>query len=270
MQNIGERFEEARKRKGISLREASEATKIRSDFLQHMEQNQLDFELPEIYKRGFVKLYASYLKLDTNSILADYSTQILSHSKKTKRAGGSELFGSMDMSNSSVDANKPSLGTISTTPKTEKTDEETSQDASSDTAFYIKVGMVAVSVIAFLIIIIGLIIAVLNSENDSDVAIADSLASSTGSENPLDESTTSVSSETMSLIASGNVYVLVKQRNDGKKLVVKTLSSGETLEFSKEGPVDVFFTAGENLVIVDPSGKHLRPQGEGTAKILVP
>ena len=34
MQSIGERLEEARKRKGISLREAAEATKIRSDFLR--------------------------------------------------------------------------------------------------------------------------------------------------------------------------------------------------------------------------------------------
>ena len=48
MQSIGERFEEARKRKGISLREASEATKIRSDFLGNIEQNKFSFDLPEI------------------------------------------------------------------------------------------------------------------------------------------------------------------------------------------------------------------------------
>ncbi|MDP5080533.1 MAG: helix-turn-helix domain-containing protein, partial [Opitutales bacterium] len=47
MQSIGERLEEARKRKGISLREAAEATKIRGDFLGYFEQNKFDFELPE-------------------------------------------------------------------------------------------------------------------------------------------------------------------------------------------------------------------------------
>ena len=62
MQSIGERLEEARKRKGISLREAAEATKIRSDFLGYIEQNKMDFSLPEIYKRGFLKNYARYLK----------------------------------------------------------------------------------------------------------------------------------------------------------------------------------------------------------------
>ena len=78
MQSIGERFEEARKRKGISLREAAEATKIRSDFLGNIEQNKFNFDLPEIYKRGFLKNYARYLKLDPENILTDYSAHLLS------------------------------------------------------------------------------------------------------------------------------------------------------------------------------------------------
>jgi len=52
MQTIGERLEEARKRKGISIREASEATKIRSEYLHKFESNSLDINLPEIYIRG--------------------------------------------------------------------------------------------------------------------------------------------------------------------------------------------------------------------------
>ena len=42
MQTIGERLEEARKKKGLSLREAAEATKIRGDYLQKFEGNQFD------------------------------------------------------------------------------------------------------------------------------------------------------------------------------------------------------------------------------------
>ena len=49
MQTIGERLEEARKRKGISIREAAEATKIRGDYLQKFESNQFDLNLAEIY-----------------------------------------------------------------------------------------------------------------------------------------------------------------------------------------------------------------------------
>ena len=36
MQTIGERLEEARKKRGLSLREAAEATKIRGDYLQKL------------------------------------------------------------------------------------------------------------------------------------------------------------------------------------------------------------------------------------------
>ena len=97
MQSIGEQLEEARKRKGISLREASEATKIRSDFLSSIEQNHFDFELPEIYKRGFIKNYANYLELDSQSILNDYKAQVQNNLNSVKKTAGSELFGSIDL-----------------------------------------------------------------------------------------------------------------------------------------------------------------------------
>jgi cytoskeleton protein RodZ len=75
MQNVGDRLAEARKRLGIALREASEATKIRTDYLQAMETGTFDFSLPEIYKVGFLKIYARYLKLDAGQLAADYATQ---------------------------------------------------------------------------------------------------------------------------------------------------------------------------------------------------
>ena len=74
---IGERLEEARKRKGLSIREAAEATKIRGDFLLEMEDNSFDIPLPQIYIRGFLKNYARFLKLDPNKILTDYDAQML-------------------------------------------------------------------------------------------------------------------------------------------------------------------------------------------------
>ena len=67
MQTIGERLEEARKKKGISIREAAESTKIRGDFLQKFEGNHFDIGLTEIYTRGFLRNYANYLKLPVGS-----------------------------------------------------------------------------------------------------------------------------------------------------------------------------------------------------------
>ena len=61
MQTIGERLEEARKRKGISIREAAESTKIRGDYLQKFEANSFAIALPPLYIRGFVRSYARFL-----------------------------------------------------------------------------------------------------------------------------------------------------------------------------------------------------------------
>ena len=65
MQTLGERLQEARQRLGVTLREAAEFTKIRTDYLQSMEANQFEsIPLADVYKRGFVKVYAKYLRLD--------------------------------------------------------------------------------------------------------------------------------------------------------------------------------------------------------------
>ncbi len=99
MQTIGERLEEARKRLGISVREASEATKIRGDYLQHMENGDFMFPLPDVYKRGFLKIYGRYLKLDADKLAADFNAQSLSSSRKSRQEtrdhlGRVELTGS--------------------------------------------------------------------------------------------------------------------------------------------------------------------------------
>ncbi len=96
MQTIGERLEEARKRKGISIREAAEATKIRGDYLQKFESNQFDVDLPEIYARGFLRSYANFLKLPAEKILADYRALGLGEPKP--RTPSREIYGRMDLS----------------------------------------------------------------------------------------------------------------------------------------------------------------------------
>ncbi len=75
MQTLGERLQEARQRLGVTLREAAEFTKIRTDYLQAMEANQFEsIPLADVYKRGFVKVYARYLRLDDEKAGADFNT----------------------------------------------------------------------------------------------------------------------------------------------------------------------------------------------------
>jgi transcriptional regulator with XRE-family HTH domain len=98
MQTIGERLEEARKRKGISIREAAEATKIRGDYLHKYESNQFDIKLPEIYVRGFLRTYANYLKLPGEKIVNDYQALGVGDAAKNTRGLNREVYGRMDIS----------------------------------------------------------------------------------------------------------------------------------------------------------------------------
>lgn len=105
MQSIGERLEEARKRKGISIREAAEATKIRGDYLHKFESNQFDIKLPEIYVRGFLRTYANYLKLPPDKVMSDYNALGLGE-VKAPRSLSREVYGRMDLSVSTAKPEK--------------------------------------------------------------------------------------------------------------------------------------------------------------------
>src|SRR5207237_966490 len=96
MQTIGERLEEARKKKGISIREAAEATKIRGDYLQKFESNQFDIGLTEIYTRGFLRSYSNFLKVPADRVLNDYAA--LGHGDIRPRQPSREIYGRMDIS----------------------------------------------------------------------------------------------------------------------------------------------------------------------------
>ena len=96
MQTIGERLEEARKKKGISIREAAEATKVRGDYLQKFESNHFDIGLAEIYTRGFLRTYANFLKLPAERIINDYTT--LGRGEVRPRQPNREIYGKMDIS----------------------------------------------------------------------------------------------------------------------------------------------------------------------------
>ena len=275
MQTIGGQLEEARQRKGISLREAAEATKIRSDFLAYIEQNKMDFDLPDIYKRGFLKNYARYLKLDVEKLLTDYEAQLLGDTRKGKE-GGVELFGQMEIKktngtdyNGREESDEPApYGHVTTKPTRSNTSQE-AEEEDADKTFYMKIGLIFVGTLALVFVVFGLIWAILGSDK------SDAFTDSSGTQEETIEAQSSepsqtedTGSESITLIASGNVYVLVKQQSDNQELMRKTMSEGESITLVKNGAVDILFTAGENLQI-EHGGERLRPRGSGTAKISI-
>jgi transcriptional regulator with XRE-family HTH domain len=284
MQSIGERLEEARKRKGISLREAAEATKIRSDFLSNIEQNQFDFDLPDIYKRGFIGNYARYLKLSPDTILTDYESQRLSNSRLGKKAG-SEWFGKMEAkSNDSAedlpteDSSQPSYGRIGGKNDGSSNDETASAgqaDAVNDSTFYLKVGLIFIGTLSLVFILFVLVKSILGGTPEVDAGAAGSTtppAVSESTQAPAPQAGAAASTlaavELMTLEATGTVFVMAQQRDDGKQLFKGTLGAGQSTTFERSGKVEIVFTVGENLIVETASGR-VRPTVSGQAKIIV-
>jgi len=73
MRTIGQRLQEARDLQGVRVLEAADATRVRAEYLQLLEEDRFDdIKLPSVYKRGFIKIYARYLRLDPEELLLDY------------------------------------------------------------------------------------------------------------------------------------------------------------------------------------------------------
>ncbi len=70
---IGRALKRARELRGKSLEEASRETRIRAEYLQALEREAFDRLLGDVYVRGFLRSYASYLGLNADRIMAEYS-----------------------------------------------------------------------------------------------------------------------------------------------------------------------------------------------------
>lgn len=69
---IGERLRNAREAKGLSLRAVADATRIRTIYLQALEEERFD-QLPgAVYARGFLRTYADALGLDADRLMDSY------------------------------------------------------------------------------------------------------------------------------------------------------------------------------------------------------
>ncbi|MDW7675883.1 MAG: DUF4115 domain-containing protein [Bacillota bacterium] len=72
---IGELLKNTRKEKQLTLREAEKATKIRVTYLEALEQEKFHMLPGRIYIIGFLKSYANFLGLNSNSVIQQYKEQ---------------------------------------------------------------------------------------------------------------------------------------------------------------------------------------------------
>jgi cytoskeletal protein RodZ len=299
---IGERLEEARKRKGVSIREAAEATKIRGDFLMSMEDNSFDINLPVIYIRGFLKNYARYLHIDIQKALTDYDAQALGRknggpavSTRQKR----ESFGQTEIDDEPLSPDSFSDEEDGEEPVTKPTPQHLTNSGSSASkrkapppptlesegssrdveAYNENKVLIVKGLIAFAgIFIIGLLLFVLfriisgsstpeiNPEIAQPVATQSAQADTTSSNNSATSSV--ISPESFTITASDNVTLIVEQTMDRERLFSGSLNTGETISLEKTGAVSIRFSNGSAIVITS-KGQRLEPNQSGVGRTVI-
>lgn len=259
MQTIGERLEDARKKKGISLREAAEATKIRSDYLQNFESNKFDFDLAEIYVRGFLRTYANFLKVSADKIVNDYTA--LTASASRTRQPNREVYGRMDISVASAApvnevsaAAAPDAGTTET-PRRLPRPGNVSAGAALDPAIVYRIGIGALIVVLLGLVAWGIFALVHNNKPDAARASTSNL------------SVTPANEPSITFVALDSVRIKVSVRNpDGTPgdvlLPDVTLTRGESRTVPKRGPLYLTATALENVAI-EENGRRINIRDQG-------
>lgn len=76
MKEIGQKLKAAREETGLSLNEVSQMTKIRSLYLEAIEEGNMDRIPGTVYAKGFIKSYATAVGLDANEILTEYQSYL--------------------------------------------------------------------------------------------------------------------------------------------------------------------------------------------------
>ncbi len=72
MPDIGNSLREARIRRGLSINDVEAVTRIRSKYLQALEENDFEVIPGPTFVKGFLRTYALFLKLDADLILSEY------------------------------------------------------------------------------------------------------------------------------------------------------------------------------------------------------
>lgn len=287
MQTLGEKLEEARTNKGLSIQEAAEQTKIRVSFLESFEQNKFDFDLPEIYKRGFLKNYAELLGLDPGDATAEFGREMGTSSlgrRKEKR----ENFGKIDLSSTSSAepvieddvhtlAEKAENRGFRKLKEPRRTRKEQSSGEQGDKLLLAAVGVS----IAAVIIVVGFLVWMFGPDkNDPDQVAMNpepKVASPTVNPgeagpqgSPAPTTPAPAPQEEMSLEArGGDVHVILLSRSTQQKVFDQTIKEGEVVTITKSGAMTIIFDDGEKIY-VRLKGKLYKMPNPGAGRNLIP
>jgi transcriptional regulator with XRE-family HTH domain len=252
MQTIGERLEEARKRRGVSIQDAAAATKIREEYLLSMEKNSgSDISLEPIYVRGFIKNYAKFLRVDPSRLVTDFdAAHAEEKNAEAPPKSQKELIGRLELGSETpplptlpIKRESP-IETAETAAAPVKVSDDTKEAAWPKWVLPVVIGFAAVIVIA--VFAVGV-----DSYYKARHAAKAALATSE-----------------IKLVATGTVTVAVKQLSNNATIFYKTLKKGEDATVSRQGSVRILYSEG-NLLEVQKDGKVFKMGAAGAGKRVI-
>jgi len=86
MSAVAEQLRQARQARNLTLEQAAETTKIRSDHLRALEAGNFELFSAPVYVRGFTRTYSTLLKLDVAQVMRGLDTE-LAQIQKFRDAG---------------------------------------------------------------------------------------------------------------------------------------------------------------------------------------
>lgn len=252
MQTIGERLSEARKKRGATLQDAAKETKIREEYLAHLEKNDgIDIPLERIYVRGFLRNYARFLRMDTSRLLTDFDANAGPKTESTDTPKSQkELIGRLELGTEVPPT--PTLASDNASPLANA--EEVHNAAKKPTsdkegfklplwALPVAIGFLGVLLVAGVVLGIG---SALKAKNEASL-----IANNTTSE--------------IKIRALGDVTVIVKQVEGETTLFAGSLKRGEEKILKRQGSVRVQYSEG-NLLEVEKDGKRYKMGSAGAGK----
>jgi len=76
MATVAQHLRVAREAQKLSINQIAEVTKIRTDHIRALEDGNYDIFAAPVYIRGFVRTYATFLKLDVKQVMAALDSEL--------------------------------------------------------------------------------------------------------------------------------------------------------------------------------------------------
>lgn len=258
MKNLGEKLQEARNAMGLSVRDAADATRLRADVIENMEAGKFDFKLQEIYKRGFLRIYATFLKLDVDAVLAEYTafSKANGDPKKARHllsrmaaVQHSEQQQEIPVGAPTPEALEARFEESATQSEDGKIDSETEEDSMR----YLKLGAIFVALVLAVVVIILIVSSAVRSEPpeenpDLDINAQISTQPADTAQVQAPKASQASGEIILTITAVGDTYLLAYPENaPTSPLFSGPIQAGERKEFKSSVPIMVKLTDAERI-----------------------